>query len=203
MKILICTKNETLQNSWQEAIKDEMPQVALNENEIWAFFDQNKDSALLFLDIDYTNDIKNFIKNLREYNKFVKIFILTQKPSFTEGRELLDMQIQGYANAYMQEVHFKDAVFAIKNGDIWLYPEFIQSMIKIMTQTNPAKEINKLQELSTREKEIANLIGQGLTNQEIAQLCGITPRTVKAHTSAIYSKLGVKDRISLVLLLQS
>lgn len=201
MKILICTKNEVLQNSWQEAINDEKPQIALNENEIWNFI-SNNDKSLIFLDIAYTEDIKSLIKDIKE-NSNARVFILTQKPSFIEGRELLDLKINGYANAYMQEVHFKDAIFAIRNGDIWLYPEFIQSMIKIMTQSTPAKEHSKLSELSTREKEVAKLISEGLTNQEIAQCCGITPRTVKAHISAIYSKLEVKDRISLVLLLQS
>lgn len=201
MKILICTKNEVLQNSWQEAINDEKPQIALNENEIWNFI-SNNDKSLIFLDIAYTEDIKKLIKDIRE-NSNARVFILTQKPSFIEGRELLDLKINGYANAYMQEVHFKDAIYAIRNGDIWLYPEFIQSMIKIMTQATPAKEHSKLSELSTREKEVAKLISEGLTNQEIAQCCGITPRTVKAHISAIYSKLEVKDRISLVLLLQS
>lgn len=201
MKILICTKNEVLQNSWQEAINDEKPQIALNENEIWNFI-SNNDKSLIFLDIAYTEDIKKLIKDIKE-NSNARVFILTQKPSFIEGRELLDLKINGYANAYMQEVHFKDAIYAIRNGDIWLYPEFIQSMIKIMTQATPAKEHSKLSELSTREKEVAKLISEGLTNQEIAQCCGITPRTVKAHISAIYSKLEVKDRISLVLLLQS
>lgn len=201
MKILICTKNEVLQNSWQEAINDEKPQIALNENEIWNFI-SNNDKSLIFLDIAYTEDIKKLIKDIKE-NSNARVFILTQKPSFIEGRELLDLKISGYANAYMQEVHFKDAIYAIRNGDIWLYPEFIQSMIKIMTQATPAKEHSKLSELSTREKEVAKLISEGLTNQEIAQCCGITPRTVKAHISAIYSKLEVKDRISLVLLLQS
>lgn len=201
MKILICTKNEVLQNSWQEAINDEKSQIALNENEIWNFI-SNNDKSLIFLDIAYTEDIKKLIKDIKE-NSNARVFMLTQKPSFIEGRELLDLKINGYANAYMQEVHFKDAIYAIRNGDIWLYPEFIQSMIKIMTQATPAKEHSKLSELSTREKEVAKLISEGLTNQEIAQCCGITPRTVKAHISAIYSKLEVKDRISLVLLLQS
>ena len=66
-------------------------------------------------------------------------------------------------------------------------------------------KVNKktdLSELSSREREIADLIYQGLTNNEISEKTGITLRTVKAHTSSIYSKLNVKDRIGLVLLMK-
>jgi DNA-binding NarL/FixJ family response regulator len=48
--------------------------------------------------------------------------------------------------------------------------------------------------LSEREQEVLSLIATGSTNKEIAVLLHLSPHTVKEHTSAIYRKLGVRNR---------
>ena len=50
------------------------------------------------------------------------------------------------------------------------------------------------EELTERELEVLRLIGEGLTNQEIADTLFIGIKTVKTHVSNILSKLGVNDR---------
>ena len=53
--------------------------------------------------------------------------------------------------------------------------------------------------LTAREKQVALLAAQGASNQRIAEDCDITERTVKAHLSAVFDKLGVTDRLQLAL----
>jgi DNA-binding NarL/FixJ family response regulator len=48
--------------------------------------------------------------------------------------------------------------------------------------------------LSDREQEVLSLIATGSTNKEIAGRLHLSPHTVKEHTSAIYRKLGVRNR---------
>lgn len=50
------------------------------------------------------------------------------------------------------------------------------------------------EELTNREREVLDLIAQGKSNQEIAEILFITLKTVKTHVSNILAKLGVKDR---------
>ena len=50
----------------------------------------------------------------------------------------------------------------------------------------------KVQELTEREREIAELIGKKLTNRQISERTGITVRTVEVHRAAIIRKLGVR-----------
>jgi DNA-binding NarL/FixJ family response regulator len=52
--------------------------------------------------------------------------------------------------------------------------------------------------LSGREREVVVLIAAGATNREIAQRLFLSPHTVKEHTSAIYRKLGVRNRAEAV-----
>ncbi len=48
--------------------------------------------------------------------------------------------------------------------------------------------------LSPREREVLELIGEGATNREIAERLFLSPHTVKDHTTALYRKLGVRNR---------
>ena len=60
-----------------------------------------------------------------------------------------------------------------------------------------------LSKLTDREYEIALHVANGECNKQIAKLCAITERTVKAHLSEVFYKLGVTDRIKLALILSS
>lgn len=50
------------------------------------------------------------------------------------------------------------------------------------------------EELTNREREVLDLIAQGKSNQEIAEILFVTLKTVKTHVSNILAKLGVEDR---------
>jgi DNA-binding NarL/FixJ family response regulator len=51
--------------------------------------------------------------------------------------------------------------------------------------------------LTAREREITDLIARGACNKEIAQRLGITERTVKAHLTSVFQKLGLSGRLQL------
>jgi len=53
--------------------------------------------------------------------------------------------------------------------------------------------------LSTREKQVVELISQGFRNKEIAERMFISEQTVKNHLHNIFDKLGVSDRLELAL----
>jgi DNA-binding NarL/FixJ family response regulator len=62
----------------------------------------------------------------------------------------------------------------------------------------PAKLSQPAPLLSEREREVLNLIAAGSTNREIAQQLFLSPHTVKEHTSALYRKLGARNRAEAV-----
>ena len=61
--------------------------------------------------------------------------------------------------------------------------------------------VARLAELTRREREIAELIGNGESNKQIARTLMITERTVKAHLTEIFRKVGLADRLRLALLM--
>jgi DNA-binding NarL/FixJ family response regulator len=66
-------------------------------------------------------------------------------------------------------------------------------------ETNAAKPLRPVETLTQREKTIISHLMQGWRNREIAQHLNITEQTVKNHLRSIYDKVGVSDRLELVL----
>ncbi len=76
-----------------------------------------------------------------------------------------------------------------------LFPE-VQFDVRAAVGTVPSEEL--IEPLSPRELEILSLIGEGCSNQEIADRLVITLHTVKKHSSNIFAKLGVNSRTQAV-----
>jgi DNA-binding NarL/FixJ family response regulator len=60
-------------------------------------------------------------------------------------------------------------------------------------------EAARLETLTEREREVIACIGQGLRNKQVAERLYISEITVRHHLTSIYNKLGVADRLELVI----
>jgi len=65
--------------------------------------------------------------------------------------------------------------------------------------TQPKAEAAKIATLTPREREVIALVGEGLRNQQIAQRLALSETTVRRHVTAICRKLGVAERLDLIL----
>src|SRR5713226_7473290 len=71
--------------------------------------------------------------------------------------------------------------------------EFLLRLAKDTSGDMPAEFSSELG-LTTREGEVLSWLSKGKTNRDIAQILGLSPRTVDKHLEQIYSKLGVENR---------
>ncbi len=209
MRIAFCVAKQTMADIWKDCLKDadHQEQVILDEESLFTYLSEFSEEVNLILleDIWATKngeELPDLIIALKGWYPNIDIMVLSQLPTFDMGKNLLSLGVKGYGNARMLSVHLQDALSCIQGGDTWVYPEFVQMMIKTINAPQMEQK-EKLEVLSPREKEIADLVYQGLTNRQISDSLNITLRTVKAHTASIYEKLGVKDRIALVLTLKS
>ena len=131
-----------------------------------------------------------------------KVLVLHRVPNFETAKNVLMLGAMGYGNALMREHFLVSAIHAIEEGMVWLYPEFTTKLILQIDKKSNTKEEASLEKLSEREREVTSLLKDGFTYNEIAKQLDITSRTVKEHAKHIYSKLNVKDRLALALLLR-
>lgn len=130
---------------------------------------------------------------------------LTDISNDSEAIYALKGGAKGYCNTKISPSLLVKAVNSVERGEIWVGHSVIGRLIEELSflselnHTSPNQLDGQIDLLTQRENEIANLIGTGLCNKEIAVKLNITERTVKAHLSAIFQKLKVSDRLQLAL----
>jgi DNA-binding NarL/FixJ family response regulator len=93
------------------------------------------------------------------------------------------------------------AIRTVADGQALLAPSVTRRLIEAYTarpELRPAPV--ELDELTEREREVLALVAAGLSNAEIAATLCVSPLTAKTHISSILGKLGVRDRVQLVVL---
>ncbi len=93
------------------------------------------------------------------------------------------------------------AVRAVHAGDALLSPRITRLLLdRAAGGLRETPEGTRLAELTEREREVLRLVGQGLSNEEIARALVLSPLTVKTHVSRIMQKLQARDRARLVVI---
>ncbi len=96
------------------------------------------------------------------------------------------------------------AIRKIYAGEVWIERSLIANLVTSIARApqdyaaDPEKVL--IDQLSVRERQVVQLIGRGLKNQQIAQQLFIRETTVRHHLTSIYSKMGVSDRLELLVL---
>jgi len=100
------------------------------------------------------------------------------------------------------EILFK-AIERVNAGEVWFERVTMANALGEMSRLNGAREPDpeaaRIAALSKREREVVVLIGEGLKNKQIADRLFISETTVQHHLSSIFGKLGVADRLELVI----
>jgi two-component system, NarL family, nitrate/nitrite response regulator NarL len=130
-----------------------------------------------------------------------RIVALSDTPTDQQALELLEAGAVGYCHSHSAAPTLKQVEVVVANDGLWVGPGLLKRLIGTAPKLMPATRADAvpLCSLSPREREVAILAGRGDSNREIAVELGITERTVKAHLSAVFTKLGVRDRLHLAL----
>ncbi len=104
----------------------------------------------------------------------------------------------GVLSADATEDELVAAVRAVGEG-LWVgAPGLVQSLIRLNGRRESLGEESLIEPLTAREKEVIQLMAQGLANKQIALSLSISEHTVKFHLSSLYAKLGISSRTEAV-----
>jgi len=106
----------------------------------------------------------------------------------------------GYVVKDADPVDLLRAVRVAAEGDALLSPSVTRRLLERVAQGIRPVDAAPLAELTEREREVLALVGEGLTNEEIAGRLFLSPLTTKTHVSRMMGKLGARDRVRLVVL---
>ena len=117
-----------------------------------------------------------------------KVVILT---AFSERDRILGALDAGAAGYLLKDSESEDLVRGIEaaaRGEAPLAPKAAQVVLTARAQKAPAAD------LTDREREVLSLLVQGMPNKQIARQLDISEKTVKAHLSSVFRRIGVTDR---------
>lgn len=150
--------------------------------------------------------LTNNIEHIQKKYKNAKIVVLANAPNQAEAFHALSLGAVAYAHAYSPAFVLTEIFTVISHGGVWMGPDLLKRLIEVSTSMagNQAVQVQQhLKTLTKREKQVALEAAKGLSNKEIARILKITERTVKAHLSSTFERLGAKDRLHLALMLNS
>lgn len=115
--------------------------------------------------------------------------------SFHDQNRVGDALGAGAIGYLLKDVDPRDVLSAIRSaarGDAPLDPRVARALLPSATPAPGA-------ELSGRERQVLDLVAQGLSNRQIGRALGISERTVKVHVGHLFRRIGVADRTSAAL----
>ncbi len=128
-----------------------------------------------------------------------RLVACSDRPEVGEMLELMALGVRAYANSFMTAEHYAQMLQVVGQGQLWLPPALQREAFDLARRSLRGDSGGlSLEGLTGREAEIARAVAEGLSNREIADRCGISERTVKAHLSSIFRKLGIRDRKALL-----
>ncbi|GAA0217957.1 response regulator transcription factor [Castellaniella daejeonensis] len=129
----------------------------------------------------------------------LQVVVASTHPGDPEGQRALVAGAVGYVHAYMPVTGLDRVLRHVMGGEIWVGKGMLSRMLSQIGQAAPEPNQDWARDLTVRERDVARYVALGHSNQSIADSLGITERTVRAHISAIFEKLGVTDRLMLAL----
>jgi DNA-binding NarL/FixJ family response regulator len=100
----------------------------------------------------------------------------------------LDAGAVGYLLKDAEPEDVLDGVRAVARGESPIHPRAARQLLVARTRGESGAA------LTARETEVLRLVGRGLANKQIGRRLGISERTVKAHLTSIFQRIGVADR---------
>ncbi len=158
----------------------------------------NPDIALLDINILPISglDTVPLIKKKSPDTRVIGVSMHTQ-PSF--AKRMIENGAKGYVTKNSTKDEMYQAIYEVMDGKTYLCQEIRN---KQTTEILEGEEILvKLNSLSEREIGVIRLIRQGLTTVEIASQLFLSPKTVSSHRTKILKKLGLKNSLSLIRLI--
>ena len=134
----------------------------------------------------------------------IPVVVLSDQPGDDEALACFSAGAKGYCNTHAVPELLERIAQVVAQGGLWIGESLMQRLLQgtaripLPPSAAPATDWASL--LTEREREVALAVAAGESNKEIARRLGITERTIKAHTGAIFAKLKVRDRLQLSLL---
>jgi len=155
------------------------------------------DLAIVDLSLQDSSGLE-FTKDLQALHPNLPILILSMHDESLYAQRLLRAGARGYVMKQAGGHTILDAIRCLLSGRVYLSKQLSDALLDSLTRRQPRGSASPIEQLTDREFEIFELLGQGKTSREIAHELHLSPKTVDVHRGHIKDKLKLKDATALI-----
>jgi DNA-binding NarL/FixJ family response regulator len=132
-------------------------------------------------------------RQLKALQRSVKLIYLTMNPEPDLAREALRLGASGYVLKSSAASELKQAIHEALKGRSYITPLITQDVVGLLLEPQ-----NRPHELTSRQREVLQLLAEGRSMKEVASILDVTPRTVAFHKYRMMEQLHLKTSAELV-----
>jgi DNA-binding NarL/FixJ family response regulator len=136
------------------------------------------------------------VSRLRAMTLKTRFMMLSMHSDETVVRQALKSGARGYILKRAVSEELLMAVRAVHRGDVFLSPEV--SGVLVARLLDEGASMDPMDRLTTREREVLQLVAEGHTSREIAEALHLSEKTIEKHRASLMAKLKIRDTASLV-----
>lgn len=166
-------------------------QAADGESAVASALKLQPDLVMMDIGLPYLDGIAA-TQQIKAQQSAIRVMMLTSHGTEHEILAALSSGADAYCIKGANIERLLRAIACIQEGTVYLDPQIAHYVVKNLKPPAPNQPIGRL---SKRELEVLQLLVDGQTNPEIAEMLSISLSTVKAHVRSIMNKLAVDDRV--------
>jgi len=203
IRILLADDHTILREGIRALLGDEPDMAVVGEadNGRWAVEQARAlkpDVVLMDIAMPLLNGLEA-TRQIRRENPNTHVLILTMHQNEEYLPQVLDAGASGYVLKHAAGHELVAAIRAVAQGDAYFSPEIARTLADAYVGRRAAEEASTpYDELTDREREILQLVAEGYTNRQIAEMLSISIKTVKTHRLNLMHKLQLHDRGELI-----
>ncbi|MEP7185682.1 MAG: response regulator transcription factor [Rhodanobacter sp.] len=162
------------------------------------------DTDLVLLDLHMPGSMGlSGLAALRGQHPGVAVLVVSAHDEPRVVRRVLDHGASGFIPKSSSPAQISDAIRSVLDCGTWLPPHLTDAVAALPVDSADADLAGRLARLTEQQSRVLNLVAEGLLNKQIADRLSIQERTVKAHVTAIFEKLKVRNRTQAGMVLRS
>lgn len=158
---------------------------------------------VVLLDLELEDDLElELLATLRDVSVQSRLVVLTGARDPCKRQELVRLGAVGLVYKEQPAEVLVQAIKRVSAGQVWLEPDMLTAVLSGLSRsvgTPVDPEVVRIALLTEREREVIELICEGLPNRAIGARLSISESTVRHHLTSIFSKLGTESRLELLI----
>ena len=202
IRLVLADDHTILRDGIRALLEDQPDMLVVGEAEdgrqtVQLTQDLRPDIVLMDIGMPLLNGLEA-TRQIKRDHPDIQVLVLTMHENEEYIREVLAAGASGYVLKQAAASELVAAIRAVHRGEAVLSPAITRVVIQDYLRSEAAQPVTASNELTSREREVLQLIAEGHTSKEIAEMLYLSVKTVQAHRTSLMQKLDLHDRGDLI-----